>query len=131
MMGCQAIDLSVDVLLDPEKGDSRQPVLLFDRLAGAGPVFGREDPCLGCEIWAGDFASDGARCDSHLRIIPNALIFPGVAPSHYIKLVVLFSKPDGRRYGGTAFAKGGEADVFLALNFARDGHGDIVREREQ
>jgi hypothetical protein len=128
----KAINLDIDVLLVPEEGNSRQPVLLFDRPAGESPVFGREYPCRGREIRAVDFASDGARCDSHLWIIPDALVFPGVAARLYVKLFVLLSKPDGRRYGGTVFAEGGEADVFLALNFARGmGIGVIVPERER
>jgi len=124
MVRREAINLDIDVLLVPEEGNSRQPILLFDRPAGERPVFGRKYPCRGREIRAGNFASDSASCNSHLGIIPDALVFPGVAARLYVKLVVLLSKPDGRRYGGTAFAESGEADVFLALNFARDGHRD-------
>ena len=102
----------------------------MDGFAGTGPVFGRQDPSCGREAWAGDFASDRARSDSHLGIVPHAFVFPGVAASHHIELVVLFSKPDWG-YRGTTPAKRSETDVLLALNFARDRHGDIVRERQQ
>jgi hypothetical protein len=124
----EATDLDVDVLLAPEKRNSRQPVLLFDRLAGTWPVFGREYSRCGRELRTGNFASDGARRDSHLGIIPDALVLPGIAASHHVKFVVLFSKPHRSGYGGPALAKGGKANIFLALDFGRDRHRDIVRE---
>jgi len=120
----EAVNLDVNVLLAPDEGNSRQPVLLFDRGAGAGPVLRKQDSCHRRELRAGDFASYRARCDPHLGIIQNTLVFPGVAPTHDIELIVQFSKPDRRRYRDPAFAEGGEANVFLLPNFARDGHGD-------
>src|SRR5580692_8872826 len=122
----EAANLDVDVLLAPEKRNSRQPVLLFDRLAGPRPVFGRQYPRRGRELRTGNFASDGARRDSHLGIIPDALILPGIAASHHVKLVVLFSKPQRSGYGGPALAKASKASIFLALDFGRDRHRDIV-----
>ena len=130
-MRCEAIDLDENILLAREDRNSRQPILFFDRAAGARPIFRREYPCRGGEIRAGDFASDGARCDSHFRIISDALVFPGIAARHYIKFIVLLSKPNRRGNSGTTFTKGRKADVFLALNFPRDGHRDIVRERKR
>src|SRR5580693_8370152 len=124
----EATNLDVDVLLAPEKRNSRQPVLLFDRLAGPRPVIGREHRRCGHELRTGNFASDGARRDSHLGIIPDALVLPGIAASHHVKFVVLFSKPHRSGYGGPALAKGGKANIFLALDFGRDRHRDIVRE---
>ena len=128
-IGSEAVDLDVDVLLAPDEGDSRQPVLALEGFARARPVFSRQDPSRGHEIRPGDFASDGARSDLHQGIVPHALVFPGVAASHHVKLVVLFSKPDRGTYRGAVLANCGEADVFLALDFARDGHKDIVSER--
>src|SRR5580704_18255757 len=127
----EATDLDVDVLLAPEKRNSRQPVLLFDRLAGTWPVFGREYSRCGRELRTGNFASDGARRGSHLGIIPDALVLPGIAASHHVKLVVLFSKPHRSGYGGPVLAKGGKANIFLALDFGRDRHRHIVRERDR
>ena len=126
-MRCEGIDLNVNVLLAPG-GKSRQPILFFDRLLDAWPLFGREYARCGRERRTGDFASDGASSDSHLGIIPNTFVFSGVAACLHIQLVVCFSKPHGGRNRYTSFAEGGEADVLLALNFARDGHRDIVRE---
>ena len=124
----EATDLDVDVLLAPEKRNSRQPVLLFDRLAGTWPVFGREYSRCGRELRTGNFASDGAGRDSHLGIIPDALVLPGIAASHHVEFVVLFSKPHRSGYGVPTLAKGGKANIFLALDFGRDRHRNIVRE---
>ena len=112
----EATDLDVDVLLAPEKRNSRQPVLLFDRLAGPRPVFGREHARYGHEIRTGNFAADRARRDSHLGIIPDALVLSGIAASHHVKLVILFSKPHRSACGGPALAKGGKANIFLTLD---------------
>jgi hypothetical protein len=125
----EASNLDVDVLLAPEGGKPRQPVLLFDRRLSERPIVVRKYARRGRKFRTGDFASDGARSDSHLGMIPDALVFSRVAARLHIQLVIFFSKPDGRRDGRTAFAEGGEADVFLASNFARDGPRDIVRER--
>ncbi len=38
----EAVDLNEDVLLAPEKGNSRQPILLLNCLVSARPVFGRK-----------------------------------------------------------------------------------------
>src|ERR1700733_4117113 len=122
------INFKVDVFLAPEEVDSRQPVLGFDRGAGARPVLDWQYPCPGLEVRPGDFASDRARCNSHLGMVADALVFSRVAACHYIKLVALFSKPDGRGHGGAAFAEGRDADVFLAMDLWRDRHWDIVRE---
>jgi hypothetical protein len=124
-VGREAINLHVNILLVPE-GKSRQPVLLFDRSLSQRPISGREYARRGCELRTGDSASDGARSDSHLGIIPDAFVFPRVAACLHIQLVVPFSKPHGRRHSHTSFAEGGEADVFLTLKFARDGHGVLV-----
>jgi hypothetical protein len=126
----EATDLNVDVLLAPEKRNSRQPVLLFDRLAGAWPVFGREHARRGRELWTGNFASDGARRDSYLGIVPDTLVLPGIAASHHVKLVILFSKPHRSGYGGPALAKASKANIFLAPDYGRDRHRDIVRQWE-
>ncbi len=127
---CEAIDLDVNVLLAPDERNSRQPVLLSDRLAGAGPVFGREYARSGLKSRARDLTSNAARSDSHLRVVTDALVFPRVAPSHHVDLVVIFPEPDWGRHGDPAFAKSHEANVFLALNLAWNGHGDIVRAVE-
>ena len=127
----EASNLDVHVLLAPKGGNSRQPVLLFDRCLCERPIVGREYARRGRELRTGDFAPHGARCNSHLRIIPDALVFPGVAARLHLQLVISFSKPDGRCLSVTDLAEGGEADVFLALNVARDGHRYIVRERDQ
>src|SRR5580693_4222594 len=124
----EATNLDVDVLLAPEKRNSRQPVLLFDRLAGPRPVIGREHRRCGHELRTGNFASDVARRDSHLGIIPDALVLAGIAASHHVKLLILFSKPHRSGYGGPALAKGGKANIFLAPDYGRDWHRDIVRE---
>src|SRR5271163_1770296 len=126
-MWWKAVDLDVDVLLTPEEGNSRQPILIFDRLASAGPIFWREYACVGVEFGAGDLASHGARSNSHLAVIPYALVFARVAASHHVEFVVPFSKPHRRRHGDAALAKSHEADVVLTLNLAWDGHRDIVR----
>jgi len=126
----QACNLDEYILPAPE-GNSRQPVLLFDQSLSARPIFGRKQARRGRELRTGDLTAHGARCDSHLRIIPDALVFPGIAPRLYIQLVIFFSKPNRRRHRDTALAEGGETDVFLALNFARHGHHDIVRDQDR
>src|ERR1700731_3485706 len=68
-------DLDVNVLLVPE-GNSRQPVLLFDRLAGAWPVFGWEYARPGLELRSDDFARHCAGRNPHLWIVPDTLAFP-------------------------------------------------------
>jgi len=123
-------DLDVDVLLVRER-NSRQPVLLLDRRASSLPVFRRENPRRGREFRSGNFACHRAWSNSHLRIIPDPLAFPGIAASLHIQLIVFFAKPDGRRYSSTILAEGDEADVFLAPKLERDGHGHIVREQSR
>lgn len=123
----QAIDLDVDVLLAPEEGNSHQPILLFDGLASAGPVFWRQYTRFGVELRAGDFTPHGARSDPRLGVVPDTLVFPRIAPSHYIEFAVFFPEPDWRRHGGPGLAEGHEAEVFLSLNLVRNGHGDILR----
>lgn len=125
-MGRKAVNLDVNVLFAPE-GNSRQPVLLLDCLASAGPVLWRKYARLAYEFGAGDFASYGARSDPHLGIVTDTLVFARVAPSHYVDFVTFLPEPDWRRYGDAALAEGGQAYVFLALNLKRDGHEDIVR----
>jgi hypothetical protein len=129
-MRCEAIDLDVDVLLAPDEGNSRQPVLLLDRLASAGPVFRSQYARSGLEFRADDFASYSARSDSHLGVVPDAFVFARIAPCHHVDFVIFFPEPDGRRHGDPAFAKSHKADVFLALNLAWNGHEDIVRAVE-
>jgi hypothetical protein len=125
---CEAVNLDEDILLAPEKRNSCQPILLLNRLVSERPVFGRKYARFAGKLWTGDLASDSARSDSHLGIIPHAFVFPRVAARHHVELFVLFSKPHRRRYSCTALAEGGQADVFLAMNFSRDRHEDIVRE---
>jgi hypothetical protein len=124
----EAVNLDEDILLAPEERNSRQPILLLDRLVSERPVCGRKYARFGGKIWTDDLASDSASSDSHVGVVPDALVFPRVAARHHIELFALFSKPDRRRYSCAALAKGGQADVFLAFNFWRDRHGDIVRD---
>jgi len=126
----EACDLDVYVLLAPE-GNSRQPVLLFDQSLSARPIVGRKYARRGRELRPRDFAAHGARRDSHLRTIPDAFVLPRIAPRLYIKLVILLSKPNRRSDGDTALAEGGQTDIFLALNFAGDGHRNIVRDKNR
>ena len=127
---CEPIDLDVNVLLAPDEGNSRQPVLLLDCLASAGPVFGRQYERSGLEFRASDFTSNTARSDSHLGLVPDALVFARIASSHHVNFVVIFPEPDRGRHGDPTLTEGHKADVFLALNLAGDGHGDIVRAVE-
>jgi len=129
-MGRKVVDLNVNVLLAPDEGNSRQPVLLLDRLAGAGPRFGREYARSGLEFRAGDLTSDAARSDPHFGLVPDALVFARITPSHHVDLVVIFPEPDWCRYLSTTLAERHKADVILAFKLARDGHGDIVRAVE-
>jgi hypothetical protein len=127
---CEAIDLDVNVLLAPDEGNSRQPVFPLDRLAGAGPVFGREYARFSLEFRAGDLASNAARSDSHLGVVTDALVFARITPSHHVNLVIFFREPNRCRYRSTTLAEGHKADVILALNLAWNGHEDIVRAVE-
>jgi len=120
-------NLDVDVLLVPE-GNSRQPVLFFDRLAGAGPVFGWEFARCGLELRSDEFARHRAGRNSHLWIVPDTLAFPRITASLHVQFVLFYSKPHGRTHGSTALAKRGKADVLLPPNFGRDGHNHIVWE---
>ena len=128
----EAINLDVDVLLAPEEGNSRQPVLLLNRLTGARPVVRRQYPYRSRELRTSDLASYRARSDSHLWIVPDALVFPRVAARHHVKLVVsLLQTRPASATACTAFAECGQADIFLALNLGWDGHAGIVREIDQ
>lgn len=62
-----------------------------------------------------------------MRIVPNAFIFARVAARHYVNLVIPFSKPNRCGDGNAILAEGSEADVFLALKLAWDGHRYILR----
>ena len=64
-----------------------------------------------------------------MRVISDAFIFPGIAARHYINLVIRFSKPNRRGDGNAVFAEGRQTYIFLALNFARDGHPHIVQDQ--
>src|SRR5580692_8058160 len=85
---CEAIDLDVNVLLAPNEGNSREPVLLLKRPAGAGPVFGGQYARSGLEFRASDLTSDAARRDSHLGVVTNAFVFARIAPGHHANLVI-------------------------------------------
>jgi len=129
-MGRKAVDLDVNVLLAPDEGNSRQPVLLLDRLASTGPVFGRQYARCSLEFRAGDLTSNAARSDSHLGVVTDALVFARIAPSHHVNLVIFLREPNRCRHRSTTLAEGHKADVILALKLAGDGHGDIVRAVE-
>jgi hypothetical protein len=121
-------NLDVDILLVlPGGKNSGQPVLPLDRRLSARPIPGQEYPRRSRELRTDDFAPHRARSDSNLRIIPDALVFPGVAASLHMQLVIIFSKPHGRTYSRTALAERSKANVFLPPNLPRDGHGHIVR----
>jgi hypothetical protein len=123
LAGREASILDKDVLATPEKGNSCQPILLLERFVGSGPCVGRKYSRHGRELRAGGFASYGAGSHSHPGIVPDALVLPRVAARHHVNLVIFFSKPDWGRHGGTASSQGRQADVFLAPNLQRDGHG--------
>jgi hypothetical protein len=124
---CQR-DLDVGVGIAPEKRDAGQPVLLSDCLAGANEFFGSHYANRGGEFGAGDFSADGAGSDLDLRVVADALDLPQFAVRHEVKLVIVFSKPDGGVHGDAVLSESSEADIALAVDFSGDGcHGDIVK----
>src|ERR1700693_594343 len=120
-------DLDTGLGVAPQEGDTGEPVFCVDHPADAGKLFRRQD-AGGCgEFGAGDFSADGAGSDLDLRVVADALVFPGLAARHEVELVMVFGKPDGRVHGDATFAEGGEADVTLAVDFGGGGsHADIV-----
>jgi len=73
------------------------------------------------------FSADRAWSDLDLRVVADALVFPGLAARHEVEFVIVFGKPNGRVHGDATFAEGGEAYVTLAVDFGGDrSHADIV-----
>jgi hypothetical protein len=111
----------------PQEWDTGEPVFCVDCVTDASKLLRRQD-AGGCgEFGAGDFSTDGAGGDLDLRVVADALVFPGLAAGHQVELVVVFGKPDGRVDGNATFSEGGETDVTLAVDFGGDGsHLDIL-----
>ena len=86
--GLEGVNLDKNILLAREKGKSCQPILLLNGFVSERPGFGRKHSCRDRELRASDLASDGARSDSHLGIVPDTLVFPRIAACHHIELVV-------------------------------------------
>jgi len=122
----RSFDLQVDIGFAPEGGNPRDPVFLLYGLAGPRPIFWRKDSCGRSEFRSVDLATQGARCDSDLGIVPYALVFSGIAAGHHVEPAVFLAKPDGCCDGCTVFAKTDQRDVFLTLDLGRDRHDDIV-----
>jgi len=61
-----------------------------------------------------------------LRVVADALDFTELVVGHETDFVIFFGKPDRGVDGDTSFAKGGERDVALSVNFGRDGHHRIL-----
>ena len=120
-------DFDSAVGVAPQEWDAGEPVFCVDHPADAGKLFRRQD-AGGCkEFGAGDFSADRARGEFDLRVVADALVFPGFAAGHQVEFVVVFGKPDGRVRGNAIFSEGGEADVTLTADFGGDGsHLDIV-----
>src|ERR1700719_1679751 len=120
-------DLDTGLGVAPQEGDTGEPVFCVDHPADAGKLFRRQD-AGGCgEFGAGDFSADGAESDVDLRVVADALVFPGLAARHEVEFVIVFGKPDGRVHGAAPFAEGGEAYVTLAVDCGGDRkHVDIV-----
>src|ERR1700719_1709174 len=120
-------DLDTGLGVAPQEGDTGEPVYSVDHPADAGKLFRRQDAGSCGEFGAGDFSADGAWSDLDLRVVADALVFPGLAARHEVEFVIVFGKPDGRVYGGATFAEGGEAYVTLAVDCGGDRkHVDIV-----
>ena len=120
-------DLDTDIGVAPQEGDTGEPVLCVDQPADAGKLFHWQDADGRGELGTGDFSADGAWSDLDLRVVADALVFPGLAARHEVEFVIVFGKPDGRVHGDATFAEGGEAYVTLAVDFGGDrSHADIV-----
>jgi hypothetical protein len=75
MIGCEAINLQVDILLAPE-GNSSQPVFLFERSLSDGPIVAGEYASRGRKLRAGDFASNAQAAIRTWGLFRMRLYFP-------------------------------------------------------
>src|SRR5450631_2832445 len=118
-------DFDVDVLLAPKRQPG-QPILAVDCFACPREVFFGKNACCGGELRASDFAPDRAWGDPYLGIVPKPFEFARIAASHYVELAVVFAEPHGSCDRHPGFAKSGERNVFMALDFGRNRHSSIV-----
>jgi hypothetical protein len=127
-LGRRGRDFYAGVGVAPEEGKSGKPVFLFDQLAHAGKLFGRQNAGGGGEFGTGDFSTDHARGDLDLRVIAEALALASFAVGREKEFVRVFGKPDGSVDGDSALAEGSKADVTLAVDCGGDGgHWSIVK----
>lgn len=114
-------DFEIGVGLAEGLGQPRQPILAVDGLAGVGMRFEGKNSRRGRDLGAGYPAANGTGGHGNAGIVANPLGLAHLAEGHYVKLVVLFAEP----YWGcdlhSGFAKGGQRNVFLAVNRSWDG----------
>jgi hypothetical protein len=120
------LDFEIDIFLAPQKRYPHQPIFSPEGVASAREVFARQEASRGRKFRSRDLAAHRTGSDSNLGIVADTLGFSGVAAGHDVEFAIGFPKPD---WGGdrlTGFSEGGERNVFVALNFRRNGHRDIV-----
>ncbi len=102
--------------------------LMVLRAAGQSP--GGRIRAVPANSAAGDPSANGARGDPNFGVVSDAFVFAGVTAGHHVKLVIFFTEPDRSVDRTAILAERGKRYVFLALDFRRDRHEDIVRRRE-
>jgi hypothetical protein len=123
-------DFQKDVLLAGEERDSRQPIFTLDGFAGCRPVARWKNPRSRSKLEAGDPSANGTRGDPNFGVVSDAFVFAGVTAGHHVKPVIFFTEPDRSVDRTAILAERGKRYVFLALDFRRNRHEDIVRRRE-
>ena len=115
----------------PQKCYPRQPVLAIDRLPRMPMFLRRQNPRHRIELRPCDDSSNRAWSNPHLRIVPDALVFPHHRARHHEKLTVLLATPHRRTNPDAALAKRSQANVFLTLNGLRNlaRHEAIVKQQ--
>jgi len=119
-------DFYIDVLFTPQKVNSRQPVFLFDRFTSLGPILGRKNSRCSLEFRADESSAYRAGCDPNVRVVSDPLVLSRIAAGHDAELFVFFAEPEWGIDGDSILAKTGKGNIFLASNFGRDGHRNIV-----
>jgi hypothetical protein len=71
----------------------------------------------------------GTRGDPNLGVVSDAFVFTRVTAGHHIKLVIFFAEPDRSVNRTAILAERAKRYVFLAPDFRRNRHSDIVRRK--
>src|SRR2546423_13342367 len=80
------------------------------------------------KLWSLNFSAHGTGGDLNLGVVAEAFVFARVTASHHVEFAVILTEPYRRGHPCAILTKGGETNVFLAMDLGWDGvvHGGIL-----